>query len=147
MEQNDASISVYKAGAAVMLDAFRTYFTYMERLRDVQRRANAEFAEAIARHAGTLKNANNLTQCSSWQQQAYAEQIGRWNQYALELIQIASEGQALSQVALRDSLAQTQQAYAELATHMPAMPYAFPTGLGQESAGARKPNSQRTSAH
>lgn len=147
MGQNDASISAYKAGTAVMLDAFRIYFTCMERLREMQRRTNADFAQAIVRHAGMLKNADDLAQCSSWQQQAYAEQIGRWNQYAMELIQVASEGQALSQVALRESLAQAQQAYAALAAQMPSMPYAFPAGIEAASPPVRKSNSQRANAH
>ena len=147
MEQNDASISVYKAGAAVMLDALRVYFTCMERLREMQRRTNADFAQAIAQHAGMLKNAGDLAQCSSWQQQAYAEQLGRWNQYALELIQIAAEGQALSQSALRESMAQAQHAYAAVAAHTPTMPYVFPTASEPEPPAVRKPNSQRASAH
>lgn len=148
MEQNEASISMYKAGAAVMLGAWRTYFTYMERLRDVQRRTDAEFAEAAGQCAEKLKNANDMAQCSSWQQQAYAEQIGRWNQYALGLIQIAAEGQSLSQAALRESLDHIQQAYyAAMMTHRPMMPYAFPAGVDLMPPVNRKPNSQRAGAH
>lgn len=44
MDQNDTSISVYKAGAVVVLDAFRNYFTCMERLREVQRRTDGDGA-------------------------------------------------------------------------------------------------------
>ena len=147
MEQNEASISMYKAGAAVMLGACRTYFTYMERLRDVQRRTDAEFAEAAGQCAEKLKSANDMAQCSFWQQQAYAEQIGRWNQYALELVQIAAEGQGLSQAALRESLDHIQRAYSAMMTHIPMMPYAFPAGIDLMPPANRKPNSQRAGAH
>lgn len=148
MDQNDMSISAYKAGATMLLDASRIYFTCMERLREVQRRTSAECAQAAERYAATLKDAGDLAQCASWQQQAYAEQIGRWNQYAMELVQVASEGQALTQVALRESMAQAQKAYGSLVTHMPAMPYAFP--MADETAptpAPRKPNSLRAGAH
>lgn len=148
MGQNDTSTSLYKAGATIMLDACKTYFTCMERLRDVQRRADAEFSEAATRCAGKLKGADDMTQCSAWQQQAYAEQIGRWNQYFLELIQTALEGQAVAQAATRNSLDQMQRAYMTLATHAPAMPYDhLLASLDLSPSANRKSNSQRTSAH
>ncbi|CAM3912576.1 hypothetical protein [Castellaniella denitrificans] len=103
MERNDTSTSLYKAGATIMLDAWRTYFTHMERLRDMQRRADAEFAEAATQCAGKLKNASDMAQCASWQQQAYAEQIGRWNQYMLELVRTVLDGQATAPSANRKS--------------------------------------------
>jgi hypothetical protein len=147
MGQNDTPTSLYKAGATIMLDACKNYFTYMERLRDVQRRTDSEFAEATARCASKLKGADDMMQCSSWQQQAYAEQIGRWNQYMLELIQIASEGQSVVQVSMRNGMDQIQRAYATLATHLPAMPYALQAGVDPASLNSRKPNSQRADAH
>ncbi|CAM5216616.1 hypothetical protein CDEF62S_02762 [Castellaniella defragrans] len=147
MGQNDTSTSLYKAGATIMLDACKTYFTCMERLRDVQRRADAEFSDAATRCAGKLKGADDMTQCSAWQQQAYAEQIGRWHQYMLELIQAVLEGQAVAQAATRSSLDQMQRAYMALATQMPTMPYDhFLAGIDSGSPANRKSNSQRTSA-
>ncbi|MHA3902591.1 hypothetical protein ACTPOE_03220 [Castellaniella sp. WN] len=144
MGQNDTSTSLYKAGATIMLDAWRTYFTHMERLRDVQRRTDAEFADAAARCAGNLKNAGDLAQCASWQQQAYAEQIGRWNQYMLELIQAVLNGQATTQAATRDGLEQIRQAYMALAMHIPHDSFA---GTGSASSANRKSGSQRASVH
>lgn len=147
MGQNDTSTSLYKAGATIVLEACKTYFTYMEHLRDVQRRTDAEFAEAAMQCAGKLKNADDVVQCSSWQQQAYAEQIGRWNQYVLELIQVVSEGQAMTQASMRNGLDQIQQSYAALVTHLPTMPYGPLAGANSTHLPPRKPNSQRAGEH
>ncbi|MCZ4330276.1 hypothetical protein [Castellaniella denitrificans] len=147
MEQNDTSASFYKAGAGIMLDACKTYFTCMERIREVQRRTDAEFADATTRHAGKLENVENMAQCSVWQQQAYAEQIGRWNQYVLELIQAVLEGQTVTQTATRNGLDHMQKAYMTLATHLPAMPYNPLAGVDLATPANRKHNSQRASAH
>ncbi|MGX5660445.1 hypothetical protein ACWKWV_12065 [Castellaniella ginsengisoli] len=147
MEQNDTSTPFYKAGAGIMLDACKTYFTCMERVREVQRRTDAEFADAATRFAGKLDNIENMAQCSVWQQQAYAEQIGRWNQYVMELIQAVLEGQTVTQAATRNGLDHIQKAYMTLATHMPAMPYNLLAGLDLAAPTNRKPNSQRPGAH
>jgi hypothetical protein len=39
----------------------------MERLRDVQSRADAEFSDAVTRSAGELQNADDITQRYAWQ--------------------------------------------------------------------------------
>lgn len=147
MGQNDTSTSLYKAGATVMLDACKTYFTSMERLRDMQRRTDAEFADAAADYVSKLKNADDAAQCFSWQQQACAEQIGRWNQYMLELIQLASDGQAKNQASIRNGFEQIQHACTVLITHLPSTPYApSPAAADSTHLNARKHNSQRAGA-
>lgn len=147
MEQNDTSTSLYKAGATIMLNACKSYFTCMEHLRDVQRHTDADLADAAEQCASKLKRAEDMAQCSSWQQQASAEQIARWNQYLLELIQIATEGQAISQTAMRDGLDQIQRFYASFMTHIPPMPYVLPTAAAPAPVSGRKSNSQRAAAH
>lgn len=148
MGRNDTSTSLYKAGASIVLDAWRTYFIYMERLRDMQRRTDAEFADAAARCAGKLKNADDMAQCAAWQRQAYAEQIGRWNHYMLALIQAVLDGQATTRSTTRDGLEQIQRACATLATHMPIMPpYGPLAGTGPAPSANGKSRSQRASAH
>lgn len=147
MGQNDTPTSLYKAGATIMLNACKSYFTCMEHLRDVQRRTDADLADAAEQCASKLKHAEDMAQCSSWQQQASAEQIGRWNQYLLELIQIASESQAISQTAMRDGLDQVQRVYASFMMHIPAMPNMPLTAAEPAPISSRKSNSQRAAAH